>query len=108
MTSGTDPGQPARGVDLVALLRQDHRRVSELFDDVARTPLTDGTRTLLVEDASLRLQRHVAAEQEYLDPIVQHEVPGGLELAAGADAERAELTSLLREMQGLDGSHPRL
>src|SRR4051812_28959869 len=101
MTSGTDPGQPVVGVDLVTLLREDHRRIEELFDAIRRSPLADGSRTLLVEDAALRLQRHDVAEQQYLDPIVRHDVPGGLELAADAEAERAEHDSLVREMHGL-------
>jgi hypothetical protein len=102
-----DPGRPVIRTHLLSDLDADHTAITELLAAVERTPLTGPARTALARDLTARILRHGVAEEEYLDPLVRHAVPDGLEMAAGSEADRAELAHLAQELAGLDGSHPR-
>ncbi|GAA2080241.1 hemerythrin domain-containing protein [Streptomyces albiaxialis] len=88
--------------DVLELLVGDHRETERMFAafEASRDPVR---RRELVDLVVAGLERHSAAEEEHLYPVVRRVLPDGDEIAARELAEHAEVG---RTIDALDGADP--
>jgi hemerythrin-like domain-containing protein len=101
---------PRRGtrVDAIALLKQDHREVAQLFTRFERAG--DGARQAkrrLVDAMIEALSRHAGIEELVFYPAVRREVKGADSDVLEAIEEHHVVKVLLHELEDLDPAHER-
>lgn len=93
--------------DVVAILVHDHREVEEMFEKLESGGIGDArNRRAVVEQVTVELVRHSAAEEQYLYPAVREYLPGGGALADREIAEHAEAERLMKELEHTDHGEP--
>lgn len=85
--------------DLITVLREDHRAVERVFDELQSRQGGLAQRSALAQHVITTLVRHAVAEERYLYPLVRRELPDG---DARADREISEHTETERVMDDLD------
>src|SRR3954452_4629249 len=85
----------------VALLKEDHDRVKELFDRF-KAAKTRPAKIKIVRAALVELKVHAAIEEEIFYPAVRK--PVGKEIMNEADEEHHVAKLLIAELDGMDGS----
>ena len=91
-----------RSVDAIALLKQDHREVAQLFARFERAG--EGafvTKQRLVERMIEALSRHAGIEELVFYPAVRREVPGAVSDVLEALEEHHVVKVLLQELEGM-------
>lgn len=89
-------GNPA-----VALLKEDHARVKDLFEQF-ETAKSRSRKNKIVELALTELKVHAAIEEEIFYPLVRKAV--GKEIMNEADEEHHVAKLLIAELDAMDGS----
>ncbi|HVF06526.1 MAG TPA: hemerythrin domain-containing protein, partial [Frankiaceae bacterium] len=92
--------------DAITLLREDHRKVVDLFQEIESIP-SDAPpesarmkqRRALFEQVSEELSRHAVAEEQLLYPLVRIKVPNGDQLADHALEEHQEVKETLARLE---------
>lgn len=85
----------------VALLKEDHVRVNELFEQFEKAK-SKSTRKKIVREALTELQVHAAVEEELFYPAVRKAI--GKEIMNEADEEHHVARVLIAELDSMDGS----
>src|SRR5918995_2154141 len=85
----------------VALLKEDHDRVKELFDRFEAAK-TRSAKVKIVRVALAELKMHAAIEEELFSPAVRK--PVGKEIMNEADEEHHVAKLLIAELDAMDGS----
>lgn len=92
--------------DAITLLREDHRKVVDLFQEIESIPSdapSDSAqmkkRRALFEQVSEELSRHAMAEEQLLYPLVRIKVPNGDQLADHALEEHQEVKETLARLE---------
>ena len=96
------------GSDAIAVLKQDHRAVEQLFTRFERAG--DGARRTkrnLVDSMIEALSRHAEIEEQVFYPAVRAEVDGAKADVLEALEEHHVVKSVLRELEDLDASDER-
>jgi hemerythrin-like domain-containing protein len=86
--------------DAIAMLKEDHRRVRDLFQEYAAAP-DPRTKRELAEEACTELETHAQLEERIFYPAVNNETEEGAELVQEAIQEHKKVKNLiaaLREM----------
>jgi hemerythrin superfamily protein len=97
----TDKGNPARRApEATALLRADHKLVSELFDQYEKTRTRD-KKLALAEQICAELTVHAQLEEEIFYPAVK-EALNDAELVPEATVEHASLKDLIAQLEAGD------
>lgn len=86
--------------DVIAVLRDDHRRVEELFQKVQDHARFRDRRKELVDQVTIELVRHMVSEEEYVHPIVR-EAADGRAVVDHAVAANAVAEALMKELEPL-------
>jgi hypothetical protein len=84
-----------------ALLKEDHDRVKDLFDQF-EAATTRAQKRKIVREALAELKVHAAIEEELFYPAVRK--PVGKEIMNEADEEHHVAKLLIAELDGMDGS----
>ena len=79
--------------DLIDLLVAEHRRLEWLFADVD-TAATDRARRRALDAVAAALDRHAAAEREFLHPALREYLPAGAEIAMYEAGQHASFAAL--------------
>jgi iron-sulfur cluster repair protein YtfE (RIC family) len=85
--------------DAVTLVRNDHRKVEELFEALG---VNAGSRRGLVDQLAQELTIHTQLEEEILYPAVREAMSDGDELVGEAKHEHEEVDQALERLQRLD------
>ncbi|HEY0697753.1 MAG TPA: hemerythrin domain-containing protein, partial [Micromonospora sp.] len=100
---GDDHAYRPGGRSLLAVLADEHRRITGLCRELADRDTTGARRAELVEVVVATLTRHLSAEEQYLHPTVRATVPAGELLA---ERELAADRELLRVLRALSDTGP--
>ena len=84
-----------------ALLKEDHAKVKELFDQFEKAK-SRAAKTKIVREALTELKVHAAIEEELFYPAVRK--PVGKEIMNEADEEHHVAKLLIAELDAMDGS----
>jgi hemerythrin superfamily protein len=87
--------------EAIAILRADHKLVSELFAEVDKTRKQD-KKMRLVEQICQELTIHAQVEEEIFYPAVKEALDDD-ELVPEAQVEHASLKALIAELEGAEG-----
>jgi hemerythrin-like domain-containing protein len=88
-----------RPQDAIALLREDHARVQEMFDRFERTR-GDERKQRLVEQICLELEVHATIEEEIFYPAVREAIRGQ-DLMDEAEVEHQSAKALIRQLEAM-------
>jgi hemerythrin superfamily protein len=89
--------------DAITLIKNDHRLLERLFDDLQAG---NGDRRALVAEVSARLMAHSHAEEQHVYPAIAKADPGEQEEVEHAHDEHQEAEHLLRKVRNLvDSPH---
>ncbi|WP_194918087.1 hemerythrin domain-containing protein [Catenulispora rubra] len=86
--------------DVIAVLRDDHRHVEELFQKVQDHARFRDRRKELVDQVTIELVRHMVAEEEYVHPIVR-DAADGRGTVDRAVAANAAAEALMKQLEPL-------
>ncbi|MBS7548367.1 hemerythrin domain-containing protein [Dietzia massiliensis] len=107
--------------DVTEILTADHREMIELLDQIEAT--TDpAERRALADAVTAEVMRHSVAEEMFVYPVMEREIPGGkdevehdkeehdeivvvMKKLENVDAQEAEFMGLVRELKGLLDHH---
>lgn len=92
--------------DVVKEPETDHREVEERFAQIRLA--TGEARQALVDEVTIELVRHSAAEEAYLYPAVREHVPGGPRTADREVEDHARVERLLKDIESKDTDHAEL
>jgi len=96
---------PVAEQDLVDLLVADHRRLESLFAEIEISAAGRARRTAL-DAAIVALERHSAAEEQFLRPALLQYLPSGPDIAAYETTEHARAAELVDRLSGLAPADP--
>src|SRR5512145_438086 len=87
--------------DAIALLRADHKAVSDQFDDYDRRKdrLSDDRKLEMVRDICRALKVHTQIEEEIFYPAARGSIPKTGELLDEANVEHASAKDLIRQLE---------
>ncbi|HSD93783.1 MAG TPA: hemerythrin domain-containing protein [Methyloceanibacter sp.] len=90
-----------QGQDAIALLRADHKAVSDQFDDYDRRKdrLSDDRKLEMVRDICRALKVHTQIEEEIFYPAARGSIPKTGELLDEANVEHASAKDLIRQLE---------
>lgn len=80
----------------VEVLADEHRKLEDLFDRVSSP---DEDRPEVLKQVMQMLSTHVAAEEQMLIPVLRQQVPGGDDMAAKLDDERARVEEIMTSLE---------
>ena len=113
MTVPLPPLPPAPGEDdesyrpggrsVLAVLREEHARISRLCGELTDATLDGPRRAEVAQVLTATVARHLSAEEQYLYPTVAAAVPGGESLA---EREIAADVTILRTLRELTAHRP--
>ena len=86
-------------MNVVTLLKNDHRKVEKLFARYAKAPAEGGKRKILGE-ITRELSVHMVAEERVLYPVLRTSIERGPALAKEAVEEHESAKALLAELSG--------
>ncbi len=96
----TKPSSTAKPKEAIALLRADHKHVSELFDEYEKTR-SNSKKKLLVAEICTELSVHAQIEEEIFYPAVKQALKDK-ELIPEATVEHATLKDLIAQVEGIE------
>jgi hemerythrin-like domain-containing protein len=85
-------------VDAIAMLKEDHQRVKDLFAQYESTSNAEAKRTL-AEDIFVELETHAQLEENIFYPSVNEETEEGPELVKESLQEHAAVRQLIQELR---------
>jgi hemerythrin superfamily protein len=89
--------------DVVDILIADHREMIELLAQIKGA--TDAARRKDLADTVIaEVVRHAVAEEMYVYPAMEDQVPNGAEQVEHDKEEHQEIVELMKEIEGLDAS----
>ncbi|MFB4308475.1 hemerythrin domain-containing protein [Actinomadura sp. GTD37] len=100
----TTPANAETTEDVVDLLRAQHGRIRDLFDEVMNSEGAERTRAF--RQLVKLLAIHETAEEEIIHPMARR-LPGGDGIVDDRLAEEREAKELLAELDGMDTDDPR-
>lgn len=86
--------------DAIAMLREDHKKVSELFEAFDKARL-DSRKKALVEEICAELEIHTTLEEEIFYPAVKEALKDH-ELVPEANVEHASVKDLIAQVKGIE------
>lgn len=98
--TSTKPGNLPKNQDATALLRADHKRVSELFAAYEKTQ-SSAKKKQVVSQICTELSVHAQVEEEIFYPAVKRALKDK-ELVPEATVEHASLKALVAEVEGVE------
>ena len=101
-------GTPAVGEDVLELLAEDHRKVSELFEEyeASRDDAGEEDKVYRVATICLELIVHSAVEEEIFYPAARDALGADAEILNQAEVEHASLKYLIGELGDMQPSDP--
>ncbi|MET8627332.1 hemerythrin domain-containing protein [Kitasatospora sp. NPDC004669] len=96
----------SRRPDILGEFTADHKAVTELLDRVEASAAGSAERGELVARLTDLLFTHCSAEEEYLFPVVQHDVPDGGALVFSSIHDHLAIGQYLSDLQGLGPADP--
>ncbi len=101
----SNPTFSERGRDVVDILTADHREMVDLISQIKHT--ADATqRRDLADTVIAEVMRHAVAEEMFVYPAVEENVPNGVEKVEHDKQEHQEIVELMKQIEGLDASDP--
>lgn len=89
--------------DVVDILTTDHREMLELIDQIEKT--TDpAERRALTDAVTAEVTRHSVAEELFVYPVMERELPNGAEEVEHDKQEHKELEVVLKKLEGADAA----
>ena len=95
-------GQPK---DAIAMLKADHQRVRDLFQQYEATSNAEAKRTI-AEEVFIELETHTQLEENIFYPAVNEETDEGTELVKESLAEHETMKNLIQQLRDI-GPHSR-
>jgi hemerythrin superfamily protein len=93
------------GVDVVDILTADHREMVELLGQIKHT--TDASqRRDLADTLIAEVMRHAVAEEMFVYPAVEDNVPDGANQVEHDKQEHQEIVEVMKQIEALDASDP--
>jgi hemerythrin superfamily protein len=99
-TSTAKSTNAAKPKEAIALLRADHKHVSELFDEYEK-PHSNSKKKSLVAEICTELSVHAQIEEEIFYPAVKRALKDS-ELIPEATVEHATLKELIAQVEGIE------
>src|SRR5437899_232530 len=101
-TPHNDHEQPVeeQPVDAIAMLKEDHQRVRDLFAQYAATD-NGGTKLGLADQIFRKLEIHAQLEENLLYPTVHEETDAGPALVKESLAAHQTMKQLIQELRGM-------
>lgn len=96
----------APGQDVVDILTGDHREMIELIGQIKLTSDTRQRRDL-ADTVIAEVMRHAVAEEMYVYPAVERNVPNGAEKVEHDKQEHQEIVEVMKQIEGIDASDQR-
>ena len=90
----------SKPLDAIALLRADHKKVSEMFDQFEKTRSANKKKTLVAQ-ICMELAIHAQIEEEIFYPAVKQALKDK-ELVPEATVEHASVKDLISQVQGVE------
>lgn len=87
--------------DVIAVLRNDHQRVEELFQKAQNHARFHNRRKEIADQVIIELVQHTVAEEQHVYPIVR-DAAGGQEMVDHALAVNAAAEALMRQLEPLE------
>jgi hemerythrin-like domain-containing protein len=100
-SQGRGKNQPR---DAVAMLKADHRKVRDLFQEYESATDAETKRTL-ADEACTELEVHAQLEEQIFYPAVNEETEEGAELVKEAVEEHATMKNLIEQLRGMGQDH---
>ena len=94
-------GQPK---DAIAMLKADHQRVRDLFQQYAATSNAEAKRTI-AEEVFIELETHAQLEENIFYPAVNEETDEGPELVKESLAEHETMKNLIQQLRDMGPHH---
>ena len=95
-------GTAAAG-DVVDILTADHREMIELLEEIEQTADPEDRRSL-ADAVIAEVVRHSIAEELFVYPVYEREVPNGKDEVEHDKEEHQELEEVMKELEGLDAA----
>lgn len=99
-----EPGFGGKDFAALQMLREDHDRVRQLFDDFEKTR-DDSSRLAVAEEVFDELGLHTEIEEELFYPAVREALGDDVD-TDGAEREHAEISNLIEELESMDAAEP--
>lgn len=91
--------------DVVDTLTVDHREMIEVIDQIA--PATDpAERRRLADTVTAEVMRHSVAEELFVYPVMERELPDGADEVAHDKQEHEELVVAMKKLENVDAEAP--
>ena len=87
--------------DAIAMLKADHQKVRDIFQQYESATDSD-TKRMLAEEACTELEIHSQLEEQIFYPAVNEETEEGPDLVKEAVEEHATVKHLIEQLRGLD------
>ena len=101
----SQPATAARTGDVVDILTTDHR---EMIDLIGQIQTSDAARRRDLADALIaEVMRHAVAEEMFVYPAVEKDVPDGAQKVEHDKQEHQEIVETMKQMEDLDSADPR-
>jgi hemerythrin superfamily protein len=91
--------------DVVDILTTDHREMTELLARATQTQDVEQRRDL-VETAIAEVMRHAVAEEMYVYPVMEKDLPGGKEEVEHDKQEHDEIVQVMKKLEEADAADP--
>lgn len=92
--------------DGIEVLKDEHRRMIELFQQIDETPIAEGDRRKAVfEQVSTALSVHAIAEEQLLYPLMRNAIPNGDALVEHALDEHQTVKETLARLEKMSGDN---
>ncbi|MHB0774877.1 hemerythrin domain-containing protein [Halomonas sp. WWR20] len=89
--------------DVVDILTADHREMTELLGQASQTPDANQRRDL-VETVIAEVMRHAVAEEMYVYPVMEKELPNGKEEVEHDKQEHDEIVQVMKKLEDADAA----
>jgi hypothetical protein len=96
------PKKTKKPQSAIAMLKEDHRKVKELFDDFEETT-GSAAKKKIVTEAIMELKIHATLEEEFFYPAVRQEIEDTEGLMDEADEEHHVAKILIAELEQMQG-----
>lgn len=91
--------------DVVDILTADHREMTELLARATQTQDAEQRRDL-VETAIAEVMRHAVAEEMYVYPVMEKDLPNGKEEVEHDKQEHDEIVQVMKKLEEADAADP--
>ena len=89
--------------DVIDILTADHREMLELIDQIENTK-DPAERRALADAVTAEVVRHSVAEELFVYPVMERELPNGAEEVEHDKQEHKELEVILKKLEGADAA----